>query len=77
MVKAETMGMINERLSNPTSQLDDATLIVILHLFAGEMWRCNEKILRVHENGVATLINRRGGLVSFTHNRAVAEVATA
>jgi len=75
MVKAETISMINERLTNPALQLGDATLIVILHLFAGEMWVCNEKALRIHENGVAAFITRRGGLSSFTYNKALAEVA--
>ena len=77
MVKAETMDMINERLVNPTLQLEDTTLIVILHLFAGEMWACNEKALRIHENGIATLVSRRGGLSSLIYNRALAEVAIA
>lgn len=77
MVKAETISMIKERLVNPASQLDDATLIVILHLFAGEMWACSEKALRTHEKGVSTFIARRGGLSSFVYNKAVAEVAIA
>ena len=77
MVKAETITMINERLVNPALRLDDATLIVILHLFAGEMWVCNEKTLRIHEVGVATIIARRGGLSAFVYNRALAEVAVA
>ncbi|KAF3053680.1 hypothetical protein E8E11_011035 [Didymella keratinophila] len=62
MVKTETIGMIKERFADSKSQLDDATLIVILHLFAGEMWVCNEQALRVHERGVAALISRRGGV---------------
>ncbi|KAF9701642.1 hypothetical protein EKO04_000046 [Ascochyta lentis] len=77
MVKAETIAMINERLANPVLQLNDATLIVILHLFAGEMWVCDEQALRIHENGVATFIARRGGLASFTHSKTMAEVAAA
>lgn len=75
MVKAETISMIKERLVDPNLQLDDTTLIVILHLFAGEMWVCNEKTLKIHENGVATFITRRGGLASFANNKALAEVA--
>ena len=77
MVKAETIGMIKERFANSNTQLDDATLIVILHLFAGEMWVCNEQALRVHERGVAALISRRGGVSTFVHNRALVEVALA
>jgi hypothetical protein len=77
MVKAETIGMINERLVDPSLRLDDATLIVIVHLFAGEMWVCNEKALRIHENGIATIIARRGGLSTFVYNKALVEVAIA
>ena len=77
MVKTETIEMIKERLANPVLQSDDATLIVILHLFAGEMWVCNEQALRAHEKGVAATISRRGGLSRFTYNRALAEVAVA
>lgn len=76
-VKTETIGMINKRLIDPTLRLEDATLIVILHLLAGEMWMCNEKSLRMHENGVATFLSRRGGLSTFDYNRALAEVAVA
>lgn len=75
MVKVETIGMINERLKNPALQMDDATLIVILHLFAGEMWVCNEGTLRSHKDGIAAFITQRGGLASFTYNKALAEVA--
>ncbi|KZM25172.1 hypothetical protein ST47_g3671 [Ascochyta rabiei] len=77
LVKAETITMINERLANPVLQPDDTTLIIILHLFAGEMWVCDEEVLRIHENGIATFIIRRGGLPSFAHNKAMAEVAVA
>lgn len=77
MVKTETIEMIKERLADPDLQLDDATLIVILHLFAGEMWVCNEHALRVHEKGIASIVSRRGGLSMFTYNRALAEVAIA
>ena len=77
MVKTETIGMIKERFADSNTQLDDATLIVILHLFAGEMWVCNEQALRVHERGVAALILRRGGVGTFIHNRALVEVALA
>src|SRR5690242_12125901 len=76
-VKTETFGMINKRLLDPALQLQDATLVVILHLFVGEMWMCNEKILRIHENGVATFVSRRGGLSTFDYNRVLAEVAIA
>jgi hypothetical protein len=77
MVKQETIGMIKERFGDPATQMDDITFITILHLFAGEMWVCNEAALRTHETGLATLAIKRGGLNTFVHNRTVAEVALA
>ena len=77
MVKQETIGMIKERFSDHATQIDDITFITILHLFAGEMWICNEAALRTHETGLATLAIKRGGLSTFVHNRTVAEVALA
>ncbi|KAH7089790.1 hypothetical protein FB567DRAFT_521560 [Paraphoma chrysanthemicola] len=76
MVKAETLRMIHERITNPTTELNDSTLMVILHLLAGEMWSCNEENLRTHEAAVARFITSRGGLRSL-ENRAVVEVAAA
>jgi hypothetical protein len=68
--------MINERLRVPEIRLDDATLMVILHLLAGEMRNCNEKTIRIHMSGVARLIAERGGIEGLA-NETVAEVATA
>ncbi|KAF1844844.1 uncharacterized protein K460DRAFT_405124 [Cucurbitaria berberidis CBS 394.84] len=76
LVKKETINMINERKSCSDTNYEDATLMVILHLLAGEMWSCNEKILRFHESGVAKLIAQRGGMQSL-ENGTVGEVAAA
>ncbi|KAF2179054.1 hypothetical protein K469DRAFT_597534, partial [Zopfia rhizophila CBS 207.26] len=75
LVKTEVIGFINERLRNPATQFEDLTLMVILHLLAGEMWSANEKTLRIHESGVARLIYQRGGMHSLGVNGAIAEVA--
>ena len=40
LIKSETLGWINERLRDPATQSEDFTLMVILHLLAGEM--CTE-----------------------------------
>ncbi|KAF2118770.1 hypothetical protein BDV96DRAFT_487720 [Lophiotrema nucula] len=77
LVKAETIGWINERLRDPIMQYEDFTLMVILHLLAGEMWSCNEKTLRIHQTGVARLIIQRGGMDSLGGNNAMAEVSAA
>ncbi|CAO2648315.1 Nn.00g075820.m01.CDS01 [Neocucurbitaria sp. VM-36] len=76
LVKHETIGMIKERLADPDTELQDATLMVILHLLAGEMWSCNERTLRLHVSGVATFIAQRGGMHEF-ENGVVGEIAAA
>lgn len=75
LVKSETLGWINSRLRDPTAQFEDFTLMVILHLLAGEMWSCNENTLRIHQSGVARLIAARGGMHVLGGNGALAEVS--
>jgi hypothetical protein len=77
LVKGETIGWINERLRDPELRSADFTLMVILHLLAGEMWSCNEKTLQIHQSGVARLITHRGGLDALGGNGTFAETATA
>ncbi|KAF2006209.1 hypothetical protein P154DRAFT_422900 [Amniculicola lignicola CBS 123094] len=75
LVKSESIGFINERLSDHKTQFEDATLMVILHLLAGEMWSCNEKTIRIHQTGIARLISARGGMSSLGAGGVMAEVA--
>lgn len=75
LIKNETLGWINERLRNSATQFEDSTLMVILHLLAGEMWNCNEKTLRIHQSGIARLITHRGGMSSLGGYGTVAEIA--
>lgn len=77
IVKAESIGWINERLRNSATQFEDSTLMIILHVLAGEMWSCNEKTLRIHQAGIARLIAHRGGMERLGGNGAVAQVAAA
>jgi hypothetical protein len=72
-IRQETFRMLNERIN---SHHDDATLMVILHVLAGEMWNCDEKSVRIHETGVARFISARGGIENL-ENGAVAEFAAA
>ncbi|KAF1918044.1 hypothetical protein BDU57DRAFT_528530 [Ampelomyces quisqualis] len=76
MVKDETLVMLNERLQNSSTYRDDATLMVVLHLMAGEMWSCEEDRLRAYQEGVASTIAERGGMRAL-ENSVVADVAAA
>ena len=73
-IKAEIIGWINERLRNPALQTDDSTLMVILHLMVGEMWSCNEKTLRIHEEGIERFIKARGSTHFYTGEQATTPI---
>ena len=62
IAKMETMRNASERLAQPDTRLDNSTLMVLIHLLAGELWSCNEKTLRTHQHGLAYLITQRGGM---------------
>jgi hypothetical protein len=74
-VKGEIMTMVNERFKSQTSY-DDATIMAILYLLAGEMRSCDEETLRVHKEGIVNIIAERGGMQALRNN-VVAEVAAA
>ena len=64
-VRAEIMGMVSERIRNPHMYDTASTIIIIVHLLAGEIWRCDESILRFHVSGIAKLIALCGGMINF------------
>jgi hypothetical protein len=77
LVKSEIIGYINDMLRDPETQFSNMTLMLILHLLAGEMWNCNEKILHIHQSGITKLVSQRGGIEALYPNRAIAEVTAA
>lgn len=76
LLKDEIIGMINERLENSSTQATDATMMVILHLFMGEVLASNEAAIRVHERGIARMLLYRGG-ISRLNNEFLAETCAA
>ncbi|KAF2280447.1 uncharacterized protein EI97DRAFT_411741 [Westerdykella ornata] len=75
LLKGEVISWINQRLRDPAQQFQDSTLMIILQLLVGEMWSCDEETLRIHEKGIARLINHRGGMTGLGGAGAMAEVA--
>ena len=76
LLKQESIGYINERLRDSRA-MDDSTLAIIVQILAGEMWSSNEKTIRIHQEGIARLINYRGGLSQLGGYGTVASVAAA
>ena len=76
VAKMEIMRVAGERLAHPDVRLENSTLMVLIHLLAGEVWSCNEKTLRTHQYGLAHLITQRGGMNGMG-NPIFAEVSAA
>lgn len=75
-IKAEIRTLIHERMDDPNTRFTDSTLIVMLELLFGEMWNCDEGLIRTfHQSGINILITERGGINRLEN--AVAEVAAA
>jgi hypothetical protein len=73
IVKGEVFAMVTERIK---TSYDDVTLMVVLHLLAGEMRSCNEETLRAHKEGVVRIVSERGGMQALSNIR-VAEATAA
>ena len=54
--------MLNERLQHLNKNNAASTIVIILHLLAGEIWSCNERILQWHVSGIAKVITLCGGI---------------
>ncbi|EUC38455.1 hypothetical protein COCCADRAFT_82900 [Bipolaris zeicola 26-R-13] len=76
LLKDEIIGMVNQRLGKKSTCSSDSTIMVVLHLLMGEISGSNEKALRVHERGIAHLLQHRGGLQCLG-NEILAETCTA
>ncbi|EUC48923.1 hypothetical protein COCMIDRAFT_23301 [Bipolaris oryzae ATCC 44560] len=76
LLKDEIIGMVNKRLRKKSTRSSDSTIMVVLHLLMGEISGSNEKALRVHERGIAELLQHRGGLQCLG-NEILAETCTA
>jgi hypothetical protein len=75
MVKAETYGVIKDRLHDTKIANDDTTIMGVLHILAGEMWDGCGKRLNMHIKAAAALIANRGGLNRLSsQNQTLAEV---
>jgi hypothetical protein len=62
LVGKEIIDMLNERLRHPNKDNAASTIVIILHLLAGEIWSCNERILQWHVSGIAKMITLCGGI---------------
>jgi hypothetical protein len=62
LVRDEIMGMLNERVRHASKDNAASTIVIILHLLAGEIWSCDEKMLKCHVSGIVPFIDLYGGM---------------
>jgi hypothetical protein len=74
LIKNESIIWINHELSNPTTQAADMTIILILHLIAGEVRNCDENVFKIHRSGLERIITQRGGMHQLGWNGLVAQL---
>ena len=61
-VRNGVIHMINESISDPEMRTTDETIIAVLHVLNSEIMGCNDRSMRIHQNGLHTMIKERGGL---------------
>jgi hypothetical protein len=76
LLKQGTAAMLARRQSDPDTQLDDATITVMLHLMSAEMWSYDDSMFKNYEAGIVTAIATRGGMHKL-QDMTVAEFAAA
>jgi hypothetical protein len=74
-VKGEVLLAVQHQLQDASMAHDDTTLMAMLHLLAGEIWAGDERVWRVHMDGIAQFVVQRHGLIRIGRsNKALADV---
>lgn len=60
--KSRVIREINERLQNPSTRIDDSTIMTIVHLIVSEIGSGTEEAFDVHLDGIIRIVEQRGGL---------------
>ncbi|KAM0722983.1 hypothetical protein Q7P37_001181 [Cladosporium fusiforme] len=61
-VKSQVHGMVNAVLDDPEQRTSDDTIIAVMNMLNSEMIGCDLKALRVHQDGLHSMVRMRGGL---------------
>ncbi|KAF1962431.1 hypothetical protein CC80DRAFT_400285 [Byssothecium circinans] len=74
--KTKVLGMITESLRHHTTQTDDFTILIILHLLTSEIGGQNEERIDVHQEGLMRIVHQRGGLSNLGWDGSIATFLT-
>jgi hypothetical protein len=73
-LKVAVIQEINQSLALPWVEVDQVTVIAILHLLAAEVVNGEEATLRTHLQGLGVILNRFGGLKGLGLNGLIADI---
>lgn len=65
-IKTEVIRIVNARVADPVTQVEDRTLVAVLHLLISEAMYGNERTVLVHKLGADRIVRQRGGLRSLS-----------
>jgi hypothetical protein len=70
--KTKVLRMIKDSLQGVSTQMDDFTVLSILHLLVSEIGGFDEDVFDVHQQGLVRIIHQRGGLTNLGMNGRIA-----
>ena len=68
--------MVAESMKDPEMQIADETIIAILHLLNSDIMGCDDRDMRIHQNGLLSMVQQRGGLEKLGVSGQLASVLT-
>lgn len=75
-VREEIVRVIGECLSDPDTCCSDGNIVSVLHLVFGEMIVANDEALQWHEQGLYSMVQKRGGLDKLGGDGLLASMVT-
>ena len=61
-VKNDAIAMLTECMKDPELRLSDETMISVVHLMVSDIMGCDDRDLKIHQDGLVNMATARGGL---------------
>jgi len=75
-VKRDVIAMLAECLKDPQQQLSDETMVSVVHLLVSDIMGCDDRDLKIHQDGLQNMAAARGGLDKLGVNGELAAIIT-
>lgn len=69
----EIIRELNSSVASPETRTNDATIIAVVQVLCGDMMIAEDYVLKVHEQGLWSMVLQRGGLNQLGGNGAIAD----